>query len=81
MSATAQHGGPFSGLLRVTFRLDTQAKTSPPQGIGIAVRRVLSLALVAGYIDALGFFDLNGIYTAAMTGNTVQLGIDFVREQ
>ena len=52
-----------------------------PQAIGIPVRHVLSLALVAGYVDALGFFDLNEIYTAAMTGNTVQLGVTFVREQ
>jgi uncharacterized membrane protein YoaK (UPF0700 family) len=52
-----------------------------PQRIGIPARRVLSLALVAGYVDALGFFDLNEIYTAAMTGNTIQLGIAFVREQ
>jgi uncharacterized membrane protein YoaK (UPF0700 family) len=58
------------------------ASPAPPiQGIGIPVRRVLSLALVAGYVDALGFIDLNGIYTAAMTGNTVQLGIALVREQ
>jgi uncharacterized membrane protein YoaK (UPF0700 family) len=81
MSATAEPGGPFSGPLRVTLRQDTQAKTSPPPGIGIPVRRVLSLGLVAGYIDALGFLDLKGIYIAAMTGNTVQLGIAFVREQ
>jgi uncharacterized membrane protein YoaK (UPF0700 family) len=54
---------------------------TPPQGIGIPARRILSLALVAGYVDALGFFDLNEIYTAAMTGNTIQLGIAFVREQ
>jgi uncharacterized membrane protein YoaK (UPF0700 family) len=81
MSPTAQRGRPFSGLLRITLRLDAQAKTGPPQGIGIPVRRVLSLGLVAGYVDALGFLDLNGIYTAAMTGNTVQLGIAFVREQ
>jgi uncharacterized membrane protein YoaK (UPF0700 family) len=81
MPATAQRGRPFSGLLRVTLRPDAHAKKRPPQGIGIRVRRVLSLGLVAGYVDALGFLDLNGIYTAAMTGNTVQLGIAFVREQ
>jgi uncharacterized membrane protein YoaK (UPF0700 family) len=81
MSATAEPGGPFSGPLRVTLRQDTQAETSPPPGIGIPVRRVLSLGLVAGYIDALGFLDLKGVYTAAMTGNTVQLGLAFVREQ
>jgi uncharacterized membrane protein YoaK (UPF0700 family) len=34
---------------------------TPPQGIGIPARRILSLALVAGYVDALGFFDLNEI--------------------
>jgi uncharacterized membrane protein YoaK (UPF0700 family) len=50
-----------------------------PQGIGTPVRHVLSMAVVAGYVDALGFFDLNEIYTAAMTGNTVQLGVTFVR--
>ena len=54
---------------------------TPPQGIGIPARRILSLALIAGYVDALGFLDLNEIYTAAMTGNTIQLGIAFVREQ
>jgi uncharacterized membrane protein YoaK (UPF0700 family) len=58
-----------------------QAKVTRPQGIGIPARRVLSLALVAGYVDALGFFDLNEIYTGAMTGNTVQLGVAFVREE
>src|SRR5437868_15508729 len=52
-----------------------------PQGIGTPVRHVLSMAVVAGYVDALGYFDLNEIYTAAMTGNTVLLGVTFVREQ
>jgi uncharacterized membrane protein YoaK (UPF0700 family) len=56
-----------------------QAKTAPERLVAIAARRILTLGLVAGYIDALGFVDLHGIYTAAMTGNTVQLGLDLVR--
>ncbi len=46
----------------------------------IPVRRVLLLGSVAGYVDAFGFIDLNGMYTAAMTGNTVQLGIALSRQ-
>jgi uncharacterized membrane protein YoaK (UPF0700 family) len=64
-----------------TASVHPQAKMTSPQTIGIPVRHVLSLALVAGYVDALGFFDLNEIYTAAMTGNTVQLGVTVVREE
>lgn len=56
-------------------------KTSVAEATSIAVRRVASLGSVAGYIDALGFIDLSGIYTAAMTGNTVQLGVTFARMQ
>jgi uncharacterized membrane protein YoaK (UPF0700 family) len=61
--------------------IHAQARASLPQGIGVSVRRVLSLGSVAGYVDAMSFIDLNRIYSAAMTGNTVQLGIAFVREQ
>jgi uncharacterized membrane protein YoaK (UPF0700 family) len=52
-----------------------------PQDFMVPARRVLCLGLVAGYVDALGFLDLNGIYTAAMTGNTVQLGVTFAQAQ
>jgi uncharacterized membrane protein YoaK (UPF0700 family) len=31
-------------------------------------------------VDAFGFVDLNGVYTAAMTGNTVLLGIALARQ-
>lgn len=36
---------------------------------------MVCLATVAGYLNAVGFLDLGGIYPAAMTGNTTQLGI------
>jgi len=60
-----------------------QRLTAPAAAPGFMVpaRRVLALGLVAGYVDALGFVDLHGIYTAAMTGNTVQLGITFFQAQ
>lgn len=56
-----------------------QARTAPEPAVGIAARRILSLGLVAGYVGTLGLVDLHGIYTAAMTGNTVQLSLDLVR--
>ncbi len=55
--------------------MDVQGDSQTRSGVAIPARRILCLGLVAGYIDALGYLDLNGIYTAAMTGNTVQFGI------
>ena len=47
--------------------------------IATPVRRIFCLGLVAGCLDAIGFLDLGGIYPGAMTGNTVQLGIQIVQ--
>ena len=35
----------------------------------------LALTAMAGYIDALGFIRLGGLYTSFMSGNTTQLGV------
>ena len=35
----------------------------------------LLLTALAGYIDAIGFIQLNGLYTSFMSGNTTQLGV------
>jgi uncharacterized membrane protein YoaK (UPF0700 family) len=51
------------------------------EGLIAPVRHVLALGVVAGFVDAMGFIDLKGIYVGAMTGNTVQLGVTFVDHQ
>ena len=61
---------------------DANANSEGEQAIAVAGRRVLSLALVAGHIDAVGLLDLGGvIHIAAMTGNTVQAAITAIRGQ
>lgn len=54
-------------------------KSADDPATAVAVRRILCLGLSAGYIDAVGFLELGGIYIAAMTGNSVQLGISLTR--
>ncbi len=54
---------------------------SGAQSLWAPGRRVLGLGLVAGYVDALGFILLGGVYASAMTGNTTQLAISLVRSQ
>ena len=43
------------------------------------IRRIICLGLVGGYLNAIGFLDLGGLYPAAMTGNTTQLGLAIVK--
>lgn len=42
-------------------------------------RRIACLGIVGGYLNAVGFLDLGGLYPAAMTGNTTQLGLAIVK--
>jgi uncharacterized membrane protein YoaK (UPF0700 family) len=42
---------------------------------------LLALAWTAGYLDAISFFGLGGVFTAIMTGNTVFLGAALSRGQ
>lgn len=49
--------------------------------LAVPVRRVLALGFVAGFVDAFGFMDLHGVYTAAMTGNSTQVGVSVARSE
>jgi uncharacterized membrane protein YoaK (UPF0700 family) len=49
--------------------------------LAVSIRRVVALSAVAGYVEVIGFLDVGGIYPAIMTGNTVQLGLNFARGQ
>jgi uncharacterized membrane protein YoaK (UPF0700 family) len=35
----------------------------------------VSLALLAGYVDSLGFLKLNGFFVSFMSGNSTRLGV------
>jgi uncharacterized membrane protein YoaK (UPF0700 family) len=50
-----------------------------PAPLQLTLRRLVCLGLVGGYLNAIGFLDLGGLYPAAMTGNTTQLGVALVR--
>jgi uncharacterized membrane protein YoaK (UPF0700 family) len=41
--------------------------------------RAILLALLAGWIDASGFLQLNGLFQSFMSGNTTQLGVAIAR--
>ncbi len=60
--------------------MPTATPDAPPSaGIAVAVRRILALGFVAGYINALGYVQLSSVYTGAMTGNTIQFGISLAQ--
>lgn len=42
-----------------------------------SARRILLLGLLAGYINALSFIDLGGMFAGAMTGNTIHMDATF----
>ncbi len=37
------------------------------------------LCFIAGFVDAIGYFNLGNVFTANMTGNTVLLGVSIVK--
>lgn len=45
------------------------------------LRHAAALCLVAGFVDAVGYFQFGHVFTANMTGNTVLLGASLVRLQ
>jgi uncharacterized membrane protein YoaK (UPF0700 family) len=49
--------------------------------LAVALRRVIALSLVAGYVEVIGYTDVGGIYPAIMTGNTVQFGLTLATAQ
>lgn len=41
--------------------------------VAVSARRILVLGILAGYVDALSFAHLGGLFASAMTGNTTHL--------
>lgn len=45
--------------------------------VSASARRILLLGILAGYINALSFIDLGGMFAGAMTGNTTHMDAAF----
>jgi uncharacterized membrane protein YoaK (UPF0700 family) len=58
-----------------------QPPEKSPVTFSTTIRRITCLGIVGGYLNAIGFIDLGGLYPAAMTGNTTQLGLAIVKLQ
>lgn len=53
-------------------------KSIPETGsTGRNIFYVIALTIVAGFVEVTGFMDCEGLYASIMTGNTVQLGMNF----
>lgn len=55
--------------------LPSEADGTPPASLRLPLRRVITLAVIAGLVEVIGYMDVGGIYPGIMTGNTVQLGV------
>lgn len=45
--------------------------------LGRNIFYVIGLTIVAGFVEVTGYMDCEGLYASIMTGNTVQLGMNF----
>lgn len=45
--------------------------------LGRNIFYVVALTIVAGFVEVTGYMDCEGLYASIMTGNTVQLGMNF----
>src|SRR5262249_46555433 len=83
----ARHGSPPPGEARtLAATRGGRAMESDPSPAAQSWARfrdlmLLALTWAAGYIDAIGYLALGGVFTANMTGNTVLLGLHVSQEQ
>lgn len=56
------------------------AQSSKPNRLRTSETTIaILLTFVAGYVDAVGFLRLSGVYTANMSGNSIAVGMHFAR--
>lgn len=49
--------------------------------LGRNIFYVIALTIVAGFVEVTGYMDCEGLYASIMTGNTVQLGMNFTHAE
>ncbi len=59
-----------------------QPNSSPPTALGFAGAPLLSalaMTTFAGFLDAVGYMQLSGLYVSFMSGNSTRLGVDLAQ--